>query len=140
MFPTLICHGVGDLRKSNNCSYGRDSNVMTLLIGKRNFSGWQYTFILLYFIYAWMNLNKIYIVVFLVFYSFCKYKNVYISRFCSLPRRRRKSRLLYSSVYNRCDGNGKFSYMRDRGVKETMSQWIFISLIATNERVVYSRF
>jgi hypothetical protein len=75
-----------------------------------------------------------------LFYSFCKYKNVYISRFCSLPRRRRKSRLLYSSVYNRCDGNGKFSYMRDRGVKETMSQWIFISLIATNERVVYSRF
>ena len=54
--------------------------------------------------------------------------------------RDRKSRLLYSSVYNRCDGNGKFSYMRDRGVKETMSQWIFISLIATNERVVYSRF
>jgi hypothetical protein len=63
----------------------------------------QCTFTLLYFIYAWMNLNKIYIVVFLVFYSFCKYKNVYISRFCSLPRRRRKSRLLYSSVYNRCD-------------------------------------
>ena len=62
----------------------RDSNVMTLLIGKRNFSGWQYTSILLYFIYAWMNLNQIYIVVFLVFYSFCKYKNVYISRFCSL--------------------------------------------------------
>lgn len=51
-----------------------------------------------------------------------------------------KSRLVYSSVYNRCDGNEKFSCMRDRGVKETMSQWIFISLIATNERVVYSRF
>jgi hypothetical protein len=28
--------------------------------------------------------------IFLVFYSFCEYKNVYISRFCSLPRRRRK--------------------------------------------------
>jgi hypothetical protein len=51
-----------------------------------------------------------------------------------------KSRLVYSSVYNRCDGNGKFSCMRDRGVKETMSQWIFISLIGTNEGVVYSRF
>ena len=30
--------------------------------------------------------------------------------------------------------------MIEGGVKETMSQWIFISLIATNERVVYSRF
>jgi hypothetical protein len=72
---------------------------------------------------------QIYKIVFLVFYSFCKYKNVYISRFCSLPRRRRKSRLLYSSVYNRCDGNGKFSYMRDRGVKETMSQWIYLTTV-----------